>query len=443
MKKKIFLTAVVIIGLVVFWFMGCTGEGVYDVEGPPETATPTVPPSVSPTATGSPQPTGTTGPVTETLTQLATGRANSFDLKLSGSYLYWVEKSSSPQGSVFRVKTDGTGSVETVISGLNNPSAMTFASLSGSTYLFVGEGEGSTGGVIHRVKVSDSAFPSETLTTGSSGELTYMSLLGGSLYFTRYAGGFDSAVMVTESFPDSIPVTPENVDTGISNAYDVKSVSLTSAVPVSFLLVTERLASPNGTVLLYNLTNSEGYPITPMEIATGQQMPTRVTFQPIYKTDNTTLVSPPQGYIYWTNYHSTSGQVMRQKIVFGSDGIEVKLDGSTEIVAQSLLSPYAILAPYDISSGATRATLNKLFVSKNRSSAENGNWYEIDISNSSSFPLSPSSTAVSNLIGESVQYPLNGIMSYGNANNITLAFTAYNDATGGDNNGIIYYWRRK
>lgn len=435
MKKiKISIMLMLVASLTVFWIIGCTGDGVFDV-APESPTTFSPPPTQSPIITPTATPTGSPVPGEEDLKELATGRSNAFNIKELGDYVYWVEKSSTPQGTVFRIRKDGSGSVETIISGLNNPSGIVLATAGSDQYLFVGEGVGGAGGSIWRVKLSESGFPQERLTSGIQGEIPYMDNSGATLYFTRDSGGGNSAVMRVEMFPDNLPAVSDEVNFNLSNAYDVKVVEagFSGNIPVTYLLVTSRVAAPNGRVFLYNMTNNPVLPVQPLDVSDAAQFPSRVTYQPV----STAVGAAPDGYVYWTNFAPSSGQVVRQRVKF--EGGNVQLSGPKEIVAQSMKAPYAIMAPADVTSGSAVGTLNKLFVSANVAEAEGGNWKVIDISNSSAFPLTPASSQITDLISNTVAFPLNGILNY--AGTQTLYFTSYNKVQGGSQ-GIIYRWTR-
>ncbi|MCD4784124.1 MAG: hypothetical protein K8T10_09925 [Candidatus Eremiobacteraeota bacterium] len=451
-KAKVFVLIIAILGFACLWIFGCTGEGVFDVS-PEPTGTSTPPPTPSPTGTETPPQPGE-----ETLREYATGRANTFDLRLyqhsvgsSKKYIYWVEKSSTPQGSVFRILSDGSGSVETVVSGLNKPSAMHLQSGqesggSAKDYLFVSESGTPTNGVIWRVNLTDSGFSMEQLTTGMTGDLIYMFSMG-PLFFTRDAGGASSAVHEVDAFPEQTPAIPDDVDSSITNAYGVSGISISdsndaSAPDEDFVFATERIAAPDGKVLMYDLSADEVvYPVTPFEVGSNESMPTKVVFQPIYESDNKTPVYPMEGYVYWTNCSSSSGQLVRQKVKYDNANNQIQKDGTREVVAQSLKFPYDVKVPHDIASGTLKGTLNKVYVSSNISKVQGGNWIEIDVSDSTKFPLEPSDSQVSDLISAGVEFPLNGIMFH-TGTEITIYFTSYNDNTGGSNDGTIYYWNK-
>jgi len=576
-KAKVIILVIMFLSLAGLWIIGCSGDSLkgYDIT-PEPTGTSTPPPTPSPTGTGTPPQPGE-----EKLEKYATGRANAFDLRLyehgdenGKKYIYWVERSTTPQGGVFRILSDGTGEVETVVTGLNKPSAMhllsstdrgrlmgkrrkeggrslishvgeLFSALNkahklpepspgkghvvgtvkdhsdgspiqgvkvqidedpedeeppiedttdnegkfelpnviagtheleatksgykeytkdvtvrdGETtthaitlipitetvydYLFVSDSGTPSNGVIWRVNVSKSDFPKEQLTTGMTGDLIYMKSLG-PLLFTRDAGGASSAIHETEAFPDQIPAIPEDVDASITNAYGINGFSILDPDDEDpdeiFAIATERISAPNGRVLMYNFTGEDiVYPLTPFEVSSNEQMPTKVTFQPVYTDDNKNPVFPMEGYVYWTNYSATSGQVVRQKVKYDKDLNKLELDGAREIVVDSLKFPYDIKVPHEIATGTLRATLNKVYVSINISKAEGGNWLEVDVSDPDKFPLKPSDNEVKELISENVEYPFNGVMEH-TGSKITLYFTSYNDNTGGNNDGIIYYW---
>jgi hypothetical protein len=437
---KIFGLLVLIVAIAGLWIIGCTGEGVYDTTPQPTiSVNPTVSPSPTITSTISPSPTGTSVPG-ETLKQLISSRANVFNIGINGSYLYWVEKSSTPEGAVYRIKSDGSGTKETIITGLNNPSALGFSTDDGKTYLFVSSSEGSTGAIIQRVSLDDSGFPSVQLTAGSSGSIPYM-VVAGSIFYTRNVGGSDSSFSMVDAFPDVTPAQPDDIYTSLTNAYDLKIFSggITSSTTKTFALVTERVSS--GDVLMFDLSNTAVLPIQPTVIASGMQKPTKVTFQPDFESDNSTPVVPMSGYVYWTNYDASSGQVRRQKVKWDTTTNSLVLDGSNQIVAQALLYPYDIKVPNDVASGSLRGSLDKVFVSSNVSEVNGGNWYVIDVSNSSNFPLNPSSSGITDLMATTAAYPLNGIISY-TSNLVTNYFTDYNDSTSGNNDGGIYYFRK-
>ncbi|MCE1246159.1 MAG: hypothetical protein LWY06_05910 [Firmicutes bacterium] len=442
---KIFGLIVLLVALAGLWIIGCTGEGAYDTQPQPTgSVSPTVSPTPTPTSTSTvtPTPTGSPTPGAETLKQLVSNRANVFDIKIVGGYLYWVEQTSTPSGGVFRIKSDGSGDIETIITGLNNPSALGFTTGDdGNTYMFVGSSEGSTGAVIRRVNVSNSSFPAVTLTTGASGTIPYM-VVSGTIYFTRNAGSGGSTLSMVDAFPNATPTTAEDIGTSLTNAFDVKVFSNTMPGSTSrtFALVTERMSS--GRVLIYDITNTSVLPITPVVVSSSNQKPTRVTFQPDYESDNTTPVTPMAGYVYWTNYDGSSGQVCRQKIKWDTTANAVVLDGTKQIVAQALKFPYDIKVPNDMCSGSLKGTLKKLLVSSNISEANAGNWYVIDVSNSNNFPLNPSSSQITDMSSTPMAYPLNGIVTY-TSSQLTNYFSSFNDATGGNNDGTIYYYRHK
>ena len=458
-KIKIIGILVLVVFLAGFWIMGCTGEGVYDSE-PQPTGTYS-PPPVSPTSTITTSPTGTVTPG-ETLDTIATGRANSFDLRVytnvvapKTKYVYWVEKSSTPSGGVFRAPADGSGKVETIVTGLERPSAFTVLSADDKSrdkngkvikatkdYVLVAESGNPSNAVIYRVDLTSTNFDKTQITSGMQGDLVYMSISSGYIYFTRDAGGVNSGLMRVDVFPDNTPAIPEAVDSNLTNAYDVKAFYIqgkNKADNQSFALVTERLGS-DGRVLLYNLTGDPILPLVPFEVSTNESYASRVTFQPIYESDNSTPKYPLEGYVYWTCYQASSGLVVRQKVKYNSNTSALELDGVREIVAQSLKYPYMVKVPNDFASGSLKGTLNKIIVSSNRSKAEGGNFYVIDVSNSNSFPLTPADTEVQDLISEPVAFPLNAIIEY-TSSTITMFFTTYNDTTGGNNDGMINYFR--
>lgn len=449
-KAKVIILIIAILGFAGLWIFGCTGEGVYDVS-PEPTGTSTPPPSPSPTGTETPQPT----PGGETLKQLVTGKANTFDLRLfkhsvgsSDEYIYWVEKSTTPQGSVFRILSDGSGDITTIVSALNKPSAMHLQSGTkpGGTkkdYLFISDSGTPSNGVIWRVNVTDTGFSKEQLTTGMTGDLIYM--FAGSLYFTRDAGGASSAIHRVNEFPDQTPKIPEDIDSNITNAYGVHGITITDpdhTLDEKFIFATERIAAPNGRVLMYDLSGTEVIlPLNPFEVGSNESMPSKVTFQPVYTSDNKEPVYPMEGYVYWTNCSSTSGQVIRQKVKYDDTNKQIQKDGPREVVVQSLKFPYDIKVPHDVASGTSRATLNKVYISINISKVEGGNWLEIDVSDPDKFPLEPSDSEVKELISENVEFPLNGQVEHFGSR-IVIYFTSYNDNTGGSNNGCIYYWSK-
>ncbi len=457
-KIKIIGILVLVVFLAGFWIMGCTGEGVYDSE-PQPTATYS-PPPVSPTATITTSPSGTVTPG-ETLESIATGRANSFDLRVytnvvapKTKYVYWVEKTSTPSGGVFRAPADGSGKAETIVTGLERPSAFTVLSAQEKSrdnngkvtkatkdFLLVAESGNPSNAVIYRVDLTDSNFKKTQITSGLQGDLVYMSLSSGYIYFTRDAGGVNSGLMRVDLFPDNTPAIPDTVDSNLTNAYDVKAFYIAAknkADNQSFVLVTERLGS-GGRVLLYNLTGDPQLPLVPFEVSSNESYASRVTFQPIYESDNSTPKYPLEGYVYWTCYQASSGLLVRQKVKYNSNASALELDGVREIVAQSLKYPYMVKVPNDIANGSLKGTLNKVFVSSNRSKAEGGNFYEIDVSNSNNFPLTPSDKEVTDLISQPVAFPLNAFMEY-TSSSITMFFTTYNDTTGGNNDGAINYF---
>lgn len=457
-KIKIIGIFVLVIFLTGFWIIGCTGEGVYDTE-PQPTATYS-PPPISPTATVAPSPTGTPG---ETLETLATGRANSFDLRVytnvvapKTKYVYWVEKSSTPSGGVFRAPADGSGTAETIVTGLERPSAFTVLSAeelsrgkngnivkAAKDYVFVAESGNPSNAVIYRVDLTTANFDKRQITSGLQGDLVYMSVSGGVIYFTRDAGGVNSGLHRVELFPANIPAIPENVDSNLTNAYDVKAFFISGknkADAQSFALVTERMGS-GGRVLLYDLTDDPLLPLNPVVVSANESEASRVTFQPIYESDNSTPKFPLEGYVYWTTYQPSSGLLVRQKVKYNTSSKLVELDGVREIVAQSLKYPYLVRVPNDFASGSLKGTLNKVIVSTNRSKVEGGNFYVIDVSDPNKFPLNPSSSEVTELISQTVAYPLNAVIEY-SSSTITMFFTTYNDVTDGNNDGAINYFRK-
>lgn len=459
-KIKIIGILVLIVFLAGFWIMGCTGEGVYDSE-PQPTGTYS-PPPVSPTATVNPSPTGTVAPG-ETLDSIATGRANSFDLRVytnvvapKTKYVYWVEKSSTPSGGVFRAPADGSGKVETIVTGLERPSAFTVLSAveqsrdkngkvtrASKDFLLVAESGNPSNAVIYRVDLTTSDFKKTQITSGMQGDLVYMSTSSGYIYFTRDAGGVNSGLLRVDLFPDNTPAIPEAIDSNLTNAYDVKAFLLTgeNATDIqNFALVTERLGTA-GRVLLYNLSNDPILPLTPFEVSSNESYASRVTFQPVYESDNSTPKYPLEGYVYWTCYQASSGLLVRQKVKYNSNTSVVELDGVREIVAQSLKYPYMVKVPNDMCNGSLKGTLNRVIVSSNRSKAEGGNFYVIDVSDSTKFPLQPSDTEITDLISEPVAFPLNAFIEYATST-ITMYFTTYNDVSGGNNDGMINYFRK-
>ena len=460
-KIKIIGIIVLLVFLAGFWIMGCTGEGVYDAE-PQPTGTSSSP-TPAPTSSVSPAPTPTGAP-SEDLKELATGRANSFDVKVytntvapKTKYVYWVEKSSTPSGSVFRIKADGTGNVEEIITGLESPSAFTVLAAEDTSrgkkgkkarevkdYLLVSESGNPTNGVIYRVDLNDPDFPKTQITTGLQGDLTYMSVSAGYIYFTRDSGGTNSAIHRVSIFPENEPEVPDDIDTSVNYAYDVKAFYLSGNDEVqSFVLATERVAS-DGRVLMYNMTDvtEEGdLPVTPFQVSTSESYPTRVTFQPIYESDNVTPKVPMEGYVYWTNYLASSGTLVRQKVKYNEDTKAIEYDGVRQIVAQSLRYPYTVRVPNDFASGSLKGTLNKVIVSSNLSKSDGGNFYVIDVSDENEFPLTPDDNEVEDLLDTTVAYPLNAIIQY-TSSTITMYFTSFNETTDGNNDGIIYYWQK-
>jgi len=451
---KIIAFFVILAALTGFWIIGCTGEGVYDTE-PQPTGQPTIP-TPSPTGTGSPAPTPAPTPGQETLTKVATGRANSFDIELyssqtgAGTHVYWVEKSTTPSGSAFRILKDGSGSVAQIITGLNLPSALkVFAGeerggKETKDYMIVSESGAPTNGILYRINLSDSSFPVTQLTSGLVGDIIYLSMSGGIIFFTRDAGGSNSAIHVVDTFPQNVPAIPDSLDSNVTNAYDVKAFTIqesTGSGSECFVLATERIAAPDGRVLIYDVTDNPTLPVAPVEVSSSEAFPTRVVFQPLYESDNATPKFPMEGHVYWTNYDASSGGLIRQKIKYNTSTKAVELDGVREIVAQSLKYPYSVHVPHNMASGSLMGTLNKVIVSSNRSQVDGGNFYVIDVSDSSKFPLTPSDSEVTDLISETVAYPLNAEISY-STNSITMYFTSYNDVTGGNNDGIIYYFSK-
>jgi hypothetical protein len=228
--------------------------------------------------------------------------------------------------------------------------------------------------------------------------------------------------------------------------------------------------------------------MNPTVIATNQQLPSKMTFVPdlelyyvFIPNGVMNIYGHPQklsGYLYWTNYNSTSGQLCRVRLVTNSAGNNLEVSGPVQIVADSLANSYDLIGPDDyryvyftgtssgnqikitgLSTGysynawkeyeAKSSNIFKtLYVSSNKSG---GTWYEIDITKyNGSTPLSANSPGISNYLSNSVDFPFNGKIQMCLLVNPTnpgvnqqafkkdMFFTIYNFDMGSSSNASIY-----
>ncbi|MFP4496984.1 MAG: hypothetical protein ACLFQV_02135 [Vulcanimicrobiota bacterium] len=504
------------------WVIGCTGGGLYDHHGP------NVSPTVTPT---SPTTVPTLSfPQGKTLTQLVTGRQYTYDIKLWGNspnqpYVnfvdvggtdyywgenyFWTEALSNPNGKVAFDTLDRTKNkaITELASGLQQPKGMvlyrTYTDQNDPTknedWLFVSSDGDPSGGVINRYKIINGAVTETVeLTNGIQGDINYVQLqtdMNGDLHiFATVDAGINSRIISVpaDKSAGSYPMDIAELDSNLNQAngllifHHAPLDNITS----SFLFVTERAATPDGQIKVYNISNwaAEGYPsVEPVVMATNQQKPSKMAFFPdiqLYNVqdqngntiDYYSHSATPQGYLVWTNFHSTNGQVVRVKVGPNNEGTNLKPTATPEIIAQSLKAPYDIIGfdnfrylylkeengaittePYTgnkyntFNSYLNEADnpFNMLYVSSNLTAVDGGTWYKIDVSDfSSGTPLTPASTGVESYLSTPTAFPLNGEVQVfmkgdgstidGEIFKVDLFFTSFNIETDGSEDGGIY-----
>lgn len=459
--------------------------------------------------------------------------------------VYWVEKNSP--GTVKRLTYDrfdayggGTDEVEDFGMGLSNPKAFLLARKSNDEddienyqdYIFVGDDNAS----IYRYTRTPDGIDDDqtfTLTTNPEGDIHYMAWASLRdlntpfdeleeeeeqhrevyFYYVRDQGS-DSNVERIESNPlTAQTATSDDLATDLTNPYSIYIYNHwlpngaldpdtleevdTPDEAESFVFITEDTSSPNGRVLMYNVSEWDGESvITPVEIATSEQRPSKMTFVPdiekyvVINAEEEEEVRyghsrKPAGYLYWTNYHATSGQVRRARLELNDAETNLEVV-ETETVAEALGAPYHIIGPDDYlylwfnysgdkaisrqSEGQTLVTqpyryttwhvydeksssfFKKFYVSSNRAAVDGGNWYEIDVSvfEETGEPLTVGSEGIEQYYEDAVDFPLNGRMeaffivdpeddpAFGKAFKKSLFFNVgYNlESTANDDTGI-------
>jgi len=492
---------------------GCTGGVEYRYQSD-DPAPPPPPPPPPPGPTGT--PTFETG---KDLVEFVTGRTNIFNISLwgsdniypyanssAGTYtgqdVYWVESVGNPNGRVAVLSNSRVG--DDVVTGLNVPQAFALHRRNGTNYLFVAESGGGSGGSLYRYDLSTNPPTATTLASGLQGEVYYMALdnpesLDPWLYYAVDAGGTSSVLARVVSHSTN-PV-PQVISTSLSNVHHVYVYSQfipqgavdpdtgddVSVQPNAsdFVFVTEDLGTPNGKVLMFNVSNWNGTaPLTPVEInsGNGQNRPAKITFVPDIKeylvngesryghTDNT------GGTIFWTNYASNTGEVWGARLEINGSGTNMEVTDGPKKIAESLRMSYDIIGPDDFRylfttfNGNTpthvsgnkydvwadyvangNELFNRLYVSRNEARGDGGNYYVIDLNAYNDSPLTPGN-GVSNFITENAQFPLNGKMqvylydpddgSIPQAYRMDLFFTGMERDTG-SNNTYIYIFKNK
>ena len=418
----------------------------------------------------------------------------------TGQDVYWVESLGNPNGRI-AVKTNAKQGTD-VITGLNLPGSFILHKHDDTDYLMVADNGGGSGGALYLYDLSTTPATQTTLVSGLQGDTRYIALDDPTsnepyLYYAVDAGGTSSVLGRIEPYADT--PTPEIISSSLSNVHHVyvykqyipssatdpdtgASVSVQSDAN-TFVFVTERLATPNGRVLMYNVTNWDGSTtLTPVDITAGggQNLPSKVTFVPDiqeYEVAGDTEYGhayETSGTVYWTNYASNTGEVWGANLVLNSALTNMELSGTSERVATSLRLPYDIIGPNDFRylfttfSGTNPVhttgnkynvwnsyensdigLFNRLYVSRNESRADGGNYYEIDLDSfTSGTPLTPGS-GVSSYVSESAQFPLNGKMqvylydpsdgTVPQAYRIDLFFTGKEFSVGSDDTYIYIY----
>ncbi len=457
--------------------------------------------------------------------------------------IFWVEKSANPSGRVY-LTTYSRATYSQLISGLNLPMGFlmarkkTSADLSeNEDYIFVSDRQDPTGGAIYRFTKDKDGIVADSqiqLTTGLQGEIPYMCFLTPwmskgdwddleanqeiPILYVRNTGANTSALEMTNAHPEEghYPAPPVSIATDLDHPHHLKvfhhfipsnAIDPNTGEEVqspdnanTFVFVTEQLDAPNGRVLMYNVSNwdDEGATFTPTVIATGLQKPSKMTFVPDiqkYKIDTDGKISygyghseKPAGYLYWTTFDGTSGQLWRARLVLNNDATNLKVE-KVEVVAQSLRNPYDVIGPDDYRYTYLRSAddgndelhmihtdgesyeqymimkyntwavydengssfFHKIYVSSNRSQADGGNWYEINIDKfEEEGTLKPGDDGITNFGSESSWYPFNGVIdlyllqaqsdegySYGKAFKKDIIYTGYTYPDG-NTQGYIY-----
>jgi hypothetical protein len=388
----------------------------------------------------------------------------------AGEYVFWVEKLGSA-GKVSTFKNAKTFSAD-IATGLNLPSAFvlhrtSFFAGALKDFMFVADLGGGSGGSLYRYAISDSGNPRTAIATGLQGNVVYLDiddelLANPYVYFTMNSGGSNNSVLARVSaYTANAPI--ETLDSTLSLPHHVYvykhyipagATDPASGTPVNengaantFVFVTQQAPLPNGAVYMYNVTGWNGSsPLSGSKVRLddgSQSNPSKMTFVPDieeYKVGADTIYGHSRkagGYLYWTNFNFANSELWRVRLDMNSNGTNLAVTGAPVRVAQALRQAYDVVGPDDYRYVFTKLSSNKkvqvtgfkynvwaeysksggklfnqIYVSRNESQGDGGNWYEIDLTGftDASAALTPSSSQVKNYISQGALYPLNGVM---------------------------------
>jgi hypothetical protein len=429
-----------------------------------------------------------------------------------GETLYWVQTSSNPLGRVYtknnKYSVTSAQPISTPITGLNLPKALlvernvTNAADPRNNVDFIYTAETGTQVGSNLLKYRRDARTGTTslvtrMINDRPGTINYAVFdypeAPTFIYYAFDTGGFNSGIERVSTNITSV-MTPQVLANNLNQAHSLYVFNHETLnnegnlVYKDFLFVTEMVAG-TGRVLMYNITNWNGTTsITPVVIATGQRSPAKMTFIPDIENYQFEEVSvfghsnKPAGYLYWTNYDALEGQLVRARLESNLQGTDMRVVGTPQVVASSLRFPYDIIGPDDFryvflngevqgnainvtgmaSLGMKYSTWNHyntsnnntfktLYISSNRTQADGGNWYAVDTGRFTGTTLTPASTAVSDYLSSTVDFPLNGKMqvlmltdpvtAIGRVFKKDLYFTIYNFAGLVTNESGIYHSR--
>lgn len=355
MKKSIMIIMAIILFLTSYLIFGCD-------TGPVGVS------KISPSSSPSPNPTDPTG----NDVVLAEGRTNTYDLAISGSYIYWTEKVNG--GGVYRTKADGTGPVEPVATGYTSAYSLCIV---GNNLYFTDK---IPGGKIIKVDLSDPNFSTMDYVTGLNQAL-WIRYANGYLYWTAYESPTNSHFY--------------RVKEGESTAQtaNIKAVAKGLQYPFAFFIdpvtkqvVLTEIAGSSSRILWFVIPGNEAN--FPVSIGNGM-FEVYSGIQSLYGTG--ICYDTSVNKIYWCNFSSNSG-VFRIEW----DPIKQVVVGNLEVVETGLAQAFDIFRPI---SGC-------IFYSLNTSREENGNIYYDDINNLTK----PSKT---DIINSSINYPFRFLIDAG------------------------------
>ncbi len=278
LKASMVLIAFLVSGILLsmIFFYGCGKDDAGRSTGSSSSPTPT------PTGSGTPKE-----------TVLATGRTNTYDLEVIGTYVYWTEKYNG--GGVFRAKTDGTSTApETVAAGLNNPVSLTLAN--GDTYITLNNGVGNSK-IVKASGSSTSTVATDYITGRTNTIWIIYNTRDGFLYWLEFtpAGG---ALMRAQAGSQSTP-TIETVTNTLNNPY---GISFDKNFTKAYI---GEMAGTGSRLLSVALAPNS----TPVQIYSGSET--------LYVTS--TSYDDASGFLYWCNYQSNGGVYRIKTISSGTE----------------------------------------------------------------------------------------------------------------------------